>query len=436
MSAPTKPPSPGSFALLPAWVSEDQAPWLAGLALLAATLLATLRAALLISVSQRILLPIPPGRKHDRLVQLLGRSDSLATSASLLTKGAQVLFVVLAIQALGTQPRAGETARVLGIAAGVAGLVLSGEVLPPALARALGDRMLRRCLPCFHILQLPLEPVRRLVEALRAAALRVLRVPDEESAARRLVAGLRGALTDAAPNRELDEQEREMIENVIEFRRVDALEVMTPRTEVHAVALAAGVEGALDLAIERGLSRLPVYRDTIDNIIGTALALDLARARQAGQSGPEALRAVLRPPFMIPETKLLAELLNEFRQRQEKMAIVVDEYGGTAGLVTVTDVLRELVGEIPEADAGVEEVKRIDAQSWEVPATLHVTEVNEALGVLLPEEEDFETLAGFVLARLGRLPAVGESFDEAGISFRVLEASDRRVLRVLVRRGA
>jgi CBS domain containing-hemolysin-like protein len=115
---------------------------------------------------------------------------------------------------------------------------------------------------------------------------------------------------------------------------------------------------------------------------------------------------------------------------------VVDEYGGTAGILTVTDILRELVGEIPEVDAEVEGIQTLEGGSFEVPAALHVTEVNEALEIDLPEEEDFETLAGFVLARLGHLPKEGESFEENNLAFHILKASDRRVLRVRIQRPA
>lgn len=425
MSAP---PSPTSLAT--SLAAEGLAPALAAAAFLAATTFATIRAGLSMTVADRVLAHVPTGARKERLSALLARVDALSTSATLLTKIAQVLFLLFVLESFGEGGvlRASELGLAVVVAA--AGMVLSAEVLPPALARAGGERLVLAVLPTFAALQAPLFPLRRGVELLRGMILRVLRVPDEEPATRRLLAGLRGALSEVAPDRDLDEQERELIENVIEFRDADAVEVMTPRTEVHAVEAQEGLEGALRVAVDTGCSRLPVYVDSIDTIVGTVSALDLSRAREEGEAGEAALRALVRPPFLIPETKLLSELLKELRQRREKMAVVVDEYGGTAGIVTVTDVLRELVGEIPEVDAEHEQVLELESGLYEVPATLHVTEVNEALGLELPEEEDFETLAGFVLARLGHLPKVGELLHADGLEIRVVEASDRRVLKV------
>ncbi|MAE45970.1 MAG: hypothetical protein CMJ86_03670 [Planctomycetes bacterium] len=411
-------------------------PALAATSLLLAILCAIVRASLSMAVGKRILQRVADEALHKTLAPLLGRVDAFASSAAIMVEIFQALFTLLVFQSLANWAGLTQETMLLAVLISAAGMILSSEVLPTALARAGGDALLLRLLPTFAILQAPVMPLRAMVDGARRAVLRVLRLPDEEPATRRLLAGLRGALEEAEPNRDLDEQEREMIENVIEFRGVDAVEVMTPRTEVTAVDVEDGVVGALRLAMESGCSRLPVFEDTIDTIIGTVSALDLTRSREAETSAETNLRDLLKPPFLVPETKLLAELLKELRHRKEKMAVVVDEYGGTAGILTVTDILRELVGEIPEEDAEIEGIQTLDGGSFEVPAALHVTEVNEALEIDLPEEEDFETLAGFVLARLGHLPKEGETFEENNLAFHILKASDRRVLRVLIQRPA
>jgi len=411
-------------------------PALAATSLLLAILCAIVRASLSMAVGKRILQRVADESMHKTLAPLLGRVDAFASSAAIMVEIFQALFTLLVFQSLANWAGLTQETMLLAVLISAAGMILSSEVLPTALARAGGDALLLRLLPTFAILQAPVMPLRAMVDGARRAVLRVLRLPDEEPATRRLLAGLRGALEEAEPNRDLDEQEREMIENVIEFRGVDAVEVMTPRTEVTAVDVEDGVVGALRLAMESGCSRLPVFEDTIDTIIGTVSALDLTRSREAETSAQTNLRDLLKPPFLVPETKLLAELLKELRHRKEKMAVVVDEYGGTAGILTVTDILRELVGEIPEEDAEIEGIQTLDGGSFEVPAALHVTEVNEALEIDLPEEEDFETLAGFVLARLGHLPKEGETFEENNLAFHILKASDRRVLRVLIQRPA
>ena len=411
-------------------------PALAATSLLLAILCAIVRASLSMAVGKRILQRVADESMHKTLAPLLGRVDAFASSAAIMVEIFQALFTLLVFQSLANWAGLTQETMLLAVLISAAGMILSSEVLPTALARAGGDALLLRLLPTFAILQAPVMPLRAMVDGARRAVLRVLRLPDEEPATRRLLAGLRGALEEAEPNRDLDEQEREMIENVIEFRGVDAVEVMTPRTEVTAVDVEDGVVGALRLAMESGCSRLPVFEDTIDTIIGTVSALDLTRSREAETSAQTNLRDLLKPPFLVPESKLLAELLKELRHRKEKMAVVVDEYGGTAGILTVTDILRELVGEIPEEDAEIEGIQTLDGGSFEVPAALHVTEVNEALEIDLPEEEDFETLAGFVLARLGHLPKEGETFEENNLAFHILKASDRRVLRVLIQRPA
>ncbi|MDE0904442.1 MAG: hemolysin family protein [Planctomycetota bacterium] len=435
----TPPPPPSPLDLLgPALASEPSllVPALAAGSLLLAILCATMRSALDMAVGKRILQRVPDESRHETLAPLLARVDAFAASAAIMVEIFQALFTLLVFKGLANW--AGLTQETMGLAVliSAAGMIISSEVLPTAFARAGGDALLLRLLPTFAFLQAPVVPLRAMVESARRAVLRVLRLPDEEPATRRLLAGLRGALEEAEPDRDLDEQEREMIENVIEFRSVDAVEVMTPRTEVEAVDVEDGVAGALQAAMESGCSRLPVFEDTVDTIIGTVSALDLTRSHMANDQEQVNLRDLLKPPFLVPETKLLAELLKELRHRKEKMAVVVDEYGGTAGILTVTDILRELVGEIPQVDADIEAIQTLESGRFEVPAALHVTDVNEALNIDLPEEEDFETLAGFILARLGHLPQEGESFEENGLAFKVLKASDRRVLRVLVQRPA
>lgn len=411
-------------------------PALAALSLLLAVLCATVRASLSMAVGRRILEQVVDETRQKKLTPLLARVDAFASSAGILVEIFQALFTLLVFTSLANWNGLTQETLLWAVLISAAGMIVSSEVLPAAFARAGGDPLLLRLLPTFAKLQAPVMPLRAMVEGARRAVLRVLRLPDEEPAARRLLAGLRGALEEAEPDRELDERERELIENVIEFRSVDAVEVMVPRTEVTAADVEDGVAGALQMALKNGCSRLPVFEDTIDTIIGTVSAMDLVRSREKGNQSDRDLRALLKPPFLVPETKLLAELLKELRHRREKMVIVVDEYGGTAGILTVTDILRELVGEIPEVDAEVESIQVLDGGRFEVPAALHVTEVNEALDIDLPEEEDFETLAGFVLARLGRVPNEGESFQEGGLAFRVLKASDRRVLRVMIQRTA
>ena len=184
-----------------------------------------------------------------------------------------------------------------------------------------------------------------------------------------------------------------------------------------------------------GHSRIPVYDRSLDRIVGVAYAHEILQAVASGDLGRRELSALLRPVLFVPETKPASELLAEFRRKRQKIAIVLDEYGGTSGLVTMGDIVTELVGDMP-GELGQTEPAPITRQGdgrFEILGTTRVSEVNRDLGLELSEEEDFETLAGFVLAELGRFPKKGESFERDGATFTVSEASDRRVLRVEVR---
>ncbi len=211
---------------------------------------------------------------------------------------------------------------------------------------------------------------------------------------------------------------------------------MTPRTEIEAVDKDATLSDAIRVFASTGFSRIPVYDDSVDTIIGTLTALEAAKAVVDDRVDTTAIVDVMRPPLLVPETQPVPELLSAFRAERQKMAIVVDEYGGTAGLVTLADVMAEIVGHVQdEFEAEDTPYLRVDDNRVEADASLHVSEVNEELDLDIPEEEDFETLAGFVLAEFGRFPVPGESFTHDSVEYTVSDASDRRILRVVVARA-
>jgi CBS domain containing-hemolysin-like protein len=375
----------------------------------------TLRAALQFSLPARVLAGARDDDERQRLAPLLERVDALATSASIY-KIACDLFVVAFLILITVEDGQLDWVH-LGLAVGIAAppLLLLTEALPVSIARARGDALLVRVLPAFQVLQLPVALLGALVQSLRAAFLRILRIRDDSSSSRKIVEGLREVVQGASG--ELEEAERELIENVMEFGDVDAAEVMTPRTEINGVSVESDLQAAITVMADAGHSRIPVYDDNIDSIIGTVNALDVARALARPDASEGSLRDLLRPPLLVPETKLVSEILMEFRTRGQKMAIVVDEYGGTAGIVTLTDVLSEIVGEIQDEHQESEEAMR------ELEG-----------GIVEVQEADFETLGGFVLAELGHFPKAGDSFQKDEVTYSVAEASDRRVLKVHVLR--
>jgi CBS domain containing-hemolysin-like protein len=200
------------------------------------------------------------------------------------------------------------------------------------------------------------------------------------------------------------------------------------------VDLEDGLTAVIRLAAEEGHSRIPVFEENLDNIVGYLSARGIVQILSDQQLEGANLREHLRPVYFVPETKQVSELLAEFRSERRKLAIVLDEYGGTAGLVTLGDILGEIVGDIgDEYDREDPPDLRIVCPGIaEISAGVRIAEVNEALALKLPEEADFETLGGFVLAELGHFPRRGEVFSKALVKYEILDASDRRVLLVRV----
>ncbi len=232
---------------------------------------------------------------------------------------------------------------------------------------------------------------------------------------------------------EVDEAQKEMIEAVFDLSNTDADQVMTPRTDVEGIEVGSTLTQVKDAIITHGHSRIPVYDQTIDNIVGILYAKDLIR--YLGADDEFDLRSVLREAMIVPESKNVGELLAEFKARKVHIALVLDEYGGTAGLVTIEDILEELVGEIQDEYEATEEtptIHRLDDKTLRVDARVEIDDLNDELDIDLPEDEDYDTVGGFVFATIGHIPKVGESFDYRGLRFTVTQAQRTHVVRVEV----
>jgi CBS domain containing-hemolysin-like protein len=231
----------------------------------------------------------------------------------------------------------------------------------------------------------------------------------------------------------VEEQERRMIRGIIALEDKAAREIMVPRIDMAAADVEDRVTDVATIVTERGYSRVPVYRENIDDIVGIVYAKDLLRALTDG-GRERTLQELLRQPFFIPESKRLDELLTEMQSRRIHMAIVVDEYGGTAGLVTIEDLLEEIVGEIEDeydvARPGMEVISD-DEVVLDAGTT---TDVLKELFDYEIESDDFDTLGGFVIQQLGRLPSVGDEVEVDGLALRVLSMSGRRIRRLRVTR--
>jgi magnesium and cobalt exporter, CNNM family len=231
----------------------------------------------------------------------------------------------------------------------------------------------------------------------------------------------------------IERDERRLLQSIVDFGDTLVREVMTPRPDIVAIEGDATVGDLRDLFREQEYSRLPVYTENLDNIVGVIFVKDLIKLPEIHNDSP--ITPLVRPATFVPETKRVADLLKEFQRRQVQIAIVVDEYGGTAGLVTIEDLLEEIVGEIrDEYDVETEPVIDEGNGSYVFSAKVSFDEVRERLGVDV-EPIGFETVGGYVLTRLGRVPAVGEVFELDGMHVEVLEAERRRIHKVRFRKA-
>jgi putative hemolysin len=230
----------------------------------------------------------------------------------------------------------------------------------------------------------------------------------------------------------IERDEQRLLQSIVDFGGTLVREVMTPRPDFVAIPVDATIDQLRALFEEQEYSRIPVYKENLDNIQGIVYVKDLVLLPTAEAHG-QTVGRLLRPVTFVPETKRVPELLKEFQRKQVQVAIVVDEYGGTAGLVTLEDLLEEIVGEIrDEYDVETEPVVDEGNGSWVFSAKASIDEVRERLNVEI-EPEGFETVGGYVLTRVGRVPQVGETFELDGLLVEVLEAERRRIHKVRFR---
>jgi putative hemolysin len=245
--------------------------------------------------------------------------------------------------------------------------------------------------------------------------------------------GLRFLLSVSDEETVIEDGEKEMIASVFQLGDTLVREVMVPRIDVDAVPGDLAMLEALDLILKAGHSRIPVYEDTIDNIIGILYAKDLLRYLRDGRTDVSLLK-ILRSAYFIPESKKVDDLLRELQQRKVHMAVVVDEYGGTAGVVTIEDLLEEIVGEIQdEYDTEEPTVEALSEHEYAFDARVNLSEVSELTGVELVSEGS-DTLGGFIYSQLGKVPAVGDTIEFEGVRIEVLSVAGRRIKQVRVSR--
>jgi putative hemolysin len=364
------------------------------------------------------------GGRNDRLGRYLDDPPRLFVPVRILIGAATVLAGALLARVIDLHDARSVVILILSL---IIFVILCEHVVPWLVVRRDPEWWLDLLLPAF-------EPIARLMQPL-TAAVSVAGTRREREAVAAAPAEPAGEVAEAdAPDTTVttitEEEGRELLQSVVDFTETIAREVMTPRPDIIAIRQDASPDGLRELFREEQYSRIPVYRDNLDNIVGIVYVKDLVALPQNAEPP---LTTLMRAAYFVPESKRAAELLKEMQRRQQQMAIVVDEYGGTAGLVTVEDLLEEIVGEIrDEYDVESETVVDEGNGAFVFSGKVNVDEVRDRLGVEI-EREGFETLGGYLLSHLGRMPYVGERFDVDGLSVEVLEVERRRITKIRVR---
>ncbi|HXO22205.1 MAG TPA: hemolysin family protein [Thermoanaerobaculia bacterium] len=294
------------------------------------------------------------------------------------------------------------------------------------------ERALRFLTRLFRVALLVLSPLVAVLAPLVPAQAMGRREEDEEDGEAASDEEIEAFIDVGTREGILEPQAGEMLWSIVDFVETQARSVMTPRIDIVCAPADASLDALAERFVDSGHSRLPIYEGSIDHIAGILHIRDLLRALRTPQKPP--IKEILKPPLFIPETKPLGELLRELQARSQELAIVVDEYGGTAGLVTVEDLLEEIVGEITdEHDPRAAEVERLADGSYRLDGRAHVELLDDLFQVEI-EGGGYETVAGLIFTELGHVPEPGESFVAHGLRFTVEAVADRRIERVRVER--
>ncbi len=322
-------------------------------------------------------------------------------------------------------------------------LVVCVVIVPPLILRHREEAALLVLLPSFAWIALLFKPFTVISSSVRRMGARIEGVDVSETAQESFEEDLADSLEEAEREGVLDEEEREMIQKVVELGQTPASRAMIPRTDMICVDIESGVEGALRLAVEHGHSRVPVYEGDRDHIVGVFYTRDLIPSWHLSPDQKQLeLRQLIRPARFWPAGKALDDLLREMREDRIKIAILTDEHGGTAGMITLEDILEEIVGDIrDEYDEGeVERAHRailpFHKDQAEADGDVDLDELNRVLEIDLPEAPEYMSVGGLVTHHLGRLAARGDEVEIGGLKLAVIDADEKRIKRVRITRSS
>ena len=374
------------------------------------------------------------------VVPRLNREESFVLAVLTVESLAAVVFVLgLSSWVAATFLLSAGVAFVVATAVAFLLLLFVLRTVPYVWGRDHAESVLIRILPLLDGILVVVRPLVRASEAVGGMLARVTNSTRPRTPSEDLADEIRSAVAEGESEGLLEGEEKAMIERIIELRDADAADAMTPRTDMVSIPITTTIDEAIRVAMENGHSRIPVFSENRDEIRGVLYVKDLLPHWGRTEDADLSLKTLLRPAYFVPAQTPISRLLAEFKSRKIHFAIVVDEYGGTAGIITIEDILEEIVGEIAdEYDPELVEqpLTVIDNVTVEADARTHIEDLGDALRVELEDDGDYDTVGGLLFTTLGRVPVSGENVETDGLRFTVLDADERRVRRVRVERIA
>jgi CBS domain containing-hemolysin-like protein len=310
-------------------------------------------------------------------------------------------------------------------------VLIFGEIVPKALFRDFPDKLVPALFPLMKLFYILFTPFVKFVTFINNTLIKIFKLRTATSLAYLTRDDLALFLNSNEQDESFDDPQREMLEDALEFSALEARNIITPRTEIVAIPEDMPVNEIIELARNEGYTRYPVYKDTIDNIIGVLIIYDIIKADKPNLIA----RDILHKPYFAPETMDADELLKEMQSKKKSMAIIVDSYGGTEGIVTIEDIIEEIVGDIEdEYDSDVEkDVEQVGENIWLVKGDVEVDRLIDEYGIDLPEG-DYETIAGFIIDRIKRIPVQGQYIEMDEYSIQILQVTQKKVIKIKIKK--
>lgn len=341
------------------------------------------------------------------------------------------IATIIAISILGNSYKA------IAVSTGVMTILLLifGEITPKVIAKAYSTLISNSVIKFLYVLSKLFYPISKLLMSISKLIAKIFGIKIDEIGFLITEEEIKSVVTVGEEEGVIEEEEKKMIHSIFEFTDTTVKEIMIPRTTVFAVEASKTLEEIWDAITGNGYSRIPVYEEGIDNIIGVFYIKDIFNVIKDGKLNMK-VKSFIREAYFVPETKPLFEMLEEFKKKHIHMAIVLDEYGGTSGIITIEDLIEEIVGDInDEFDIEHdEEIKKVADNKYIINAMLDVDFLNKELSINLPVSEDYDSLGGYIYSVLGRVPLEKDTIthDKGKVEIKVLEVDNRRIVKALI----